>query len=84
MTDPASGRSPLYEAHHAPRYERQALIHKYQDTYSCRLVVMMDTLFPASVTLFEETLFDADPKQDLHVMRGQKTCRYDTPPTRQA
>ena len=28
----------------------------------------MDYLFPASITLFEETLFDADPNQDLHVM----------------
>ena len=23
-------RSPLYEAHNAPRYERQALIRRYQ------------------------------------------------------
>ena len=68
MSDPASGRSPLYEAHHAPRYERQALIRHYQETYSCRLVVMVDYLFPHSVTLFEETLYDANPGEDLHVM----------------
>ena len=68
MTEPVSGRSPLYEAHHAPRYERQALIRRYQETYSCRLVVMKDDLFPTSVTLFEETLYDADPEEDLHVM----------------
>ena len=68
MTDPASGRTPLYEAHHAPRYERQALIRQYQDTYSCRLVVMVDYLFSHSVTLFEETLFDANPDENLHVM----------------
>ena len=68
MTDSASGRTPLYEAHHAPRYERQALIRQYQDTYSCRLVVMVDYLFSHSVTLFEETLFDANPDENLHVM----------------
>ena len=29
---------------------------------------MMDYLFPHSVTLFEETLYDANPDEDLHVM----------------
>ena len=75
MTESASGRTPLYEAHHAPRYERQALIRHYQETHSCRLVVMMDALFPTSITLFEETLYDADPEQNLHV-RGTQ-CRSD-------
>ena len=68
MTDPVSGRSPLYEAHHAPRYERQSLIRQYQDAYDCRLVVLIDYLFTESIRLFEETLFDANPEQDLHVM----------------
>lgn len=61
-------RSPLYEAHHAPRYERQALIRQYQQACQCRLVVVADVVFSESVTLFEETLYDADPAQDLHVM----------------
>ena len=64
----AAKRSPLYEAHHAPRYERQALIRHYQQAYQCRLVVVADILMPNSVTLFEETLFDADRSQDLHIM----------------
>ena len=68
MTETALGRSPLYEAHHASRYERQALIRRYQDTHSCRLVVMVGNLLLHSVTLFEETLYDASPDQDLHVM----------------
>ena len=68
MTELVSIRSPLYEAHHAPRYERQALIRDYQQTHSCRFVVMMDYLFSDSVTLFEETLYDAKPDEDLHVM----------------
>ena len=63
-------RSPLYQAQHAPRYERQKLIRSYQETYQCRLVVMRDILFPPSITLFEEALFDADPEQDLHVILG--------------
>ena len=61
-------RTPLYEAGHAARYERQGLIRQYQEDYNCRLVVMQDGLFPHSIQLFEETLFDADPQKDLHVM----------------
>ena len=29
---------------------------------------MVDYLFPHSVTLFEETLYDASPDENLHVM----------------
>ncbi len=61
-------RSPLYEARHGQRYERQELIRQYQDTHQCRLVVVADILMRDSVTLFEEVLYDADPSQDLHVM----------------
>ena len=61
-------RSPLFEAQNSPRYERQQLIRQYQQVYNCRLVVMIDTLFSRSVTLFEEVLYDADPQQDLHVL----------------
>lgn len=63
-----SGRSPLYEAQHAAWYERQHLIQAYENEYDCRLVVLIDSLYPDSVTPFEETLFDADPKEALHVM----------------
>ncbi len=61
-------RTPLYEAGHAARYERQSLIRQYQTEHNCRLVVMQDDLFPHSIQLFEETLFDADPRKDLHIM----------------
>ena len=61
-------RSPLYEAQHALRYERQQLIRDYQARYQCRLVILIDVLFPDSITLFEETLHDADPSEDMHVM----------------
>ena len=30
--------------------------------------MLIDVLFPESITLFEETLYDADPRDDLHVM----------------
>lgn len=61
-------RSPLYEASHAARYERQALIRQYQDDHQCRLVIMQDVLFSHSIPLFEETLYDADPSEDLHLI----------------
>ena len=63
-----SGRSPLYEAQRAAWYERQNLIQAYEKEYECRLVVLIDSLLPDSITPFEETLYDADPKEDLHVM----------------
>ena len=68
MSGPSPARSPLYEAYNAPRYERQKLIREYQNTYSCRLVVMADAIFPYNIAPFEETLYDADPTKDLHVM----------------
>ena len=60
--------SPLYEAQNAPRYERQGLIRRYQETYDCRLVVLIDELFSHSIALFEDLLHGADPGQDIHVM----------------
>ena len=44
------------------------MIREYEEAYQCRLVVMIDSLFPDSVTAFEETLYDANPEEDLHVM----------------
>ena len=61
-------RSPLYEAFNASRYDRQGIIRSYQNTYSCRLIAMIDVIFPESVTYLEETLHNADPSQDLHIM----------------
>ncbi len=61
-------RSPLYAAGNAARYERQLLIREYQGRYSCRLVILIDSIFPDSITFFEDLLFDADPGQDLHLL----------------
>lgn len=61
-------RSPLFHAQQAARYDRQQLIRRYQDLFDCRLIVMIDQIFPDSVTYFEDLLFDADPDQDLHMM----------------
>ncbi len=63
-----TARTPLYEAFHSDRYERQALIRQYQDHNDCRLIVVRDILFPDSITYFEDTLFGARSTQDLHVM----------------
>jgi membrane-bound ClpP family serine protease len=61
-------RSPLYEAQHADRYERQRLISVYEEAFGCRLVVLVDAIFGYSVTLFEELVCDADSAMDLHLL----------------
>ncbi len=65
---PSLPRSPYFEALNAQRYERQLLIRRYQEEQGCRLVVLIDVLSSQSVTLFEETLYVADPSEDLHLM----------------
>lgn len=58
----------MYEAEHSLRYERQRLIREYQEKYSCRFIVMTGNFFLDRVTPLEETLYDADPKEDLHLL----------------
>lgn len=60
--------TPLYQAQHAARYERQAKIRGYEQVHSCRFVVLMDAIFRTNVTLFEELLTDVDPTQELHLL----------------
>lgn len=61
-------QSPLYHADHAARYDRQRLIEAYQSEFSCRLVILIDQIFPYGVTYFEELIYDANPKEDLHLL----------------
>src|SRR5262249_2099075 len=61
-------QSPLFHAHHAERYARQALIATYEEALDCRLIVMIDAIFPYGVTVFEELLIGADHEQDLHLI----------------
>lgn len=68
MNDPSPAQNPYTEAQYAARYERQKLIREYQEEYSCRLIVIVDAIFPHIVTPFEATLFDADPDMDLHII----------------
>ncbi len=70
MTDalPLPEQSPLFHAQHAARYERQRLIGEYEQSYDCRLVVIIDAIFPYSTTYLEELIFDADPSRNLHMM----------------
>ena len=65
---PGAARSPFYEAGHSARYQRQALIRDYQEQHNCRLVVVRDALFSPSIPLLEETIFDANPEEDLHLV----------------
>jgi hypothetical protein len=62
------GQSPLFHALNADRYDRQSLIEAYEAEYDCALIVMIDAIFPESITLFEELIYDADPAQDLHLL----------------
>lgn len=52
-------QSPLFHAEHADRYQRQDLIRRYEQRYNCRLVALLDAIFPDSIPLLEELLFDA-------------------------
>jgi hypothetical protein len=61
-------QSPLFHAQHADRYQRQALIDAYEKNFDCRLIVMIDAIFPYGVTFFEELLIGADHDQDLHLL----------------
>lgn len=61
-------QSPLFHAEQADRYARQDLITSYEEVFGCRLVAMVDAIFPWAITLFEELIYDADPHQDLHLL----------------
>lgn len=61
-------QTPLYRAEHSDRYERQALIQKYEEAHKARLVVVADIIGSWSITYFEELVFDANSSQDLHLM----------------
>lgn len=61
-------RTPLYSAQNAERYARQQLIRRYEELTQSRLIVMIDTVFPESVTLLEEILRDTDPTEPLHLL----------------
>ena len=61
-------QSPLFHAVQSARYERQGIIRSYEASHNCRLIVLIDTIFPPSVTLFEDLLYDADPSEDLHLL----------------
>jgi len=61
-------QSPLFHAQQAGRYERQRLIAEYEEAFGCRLVILIDAIFPYGTTLLEELIFDADPEQDLHLL----------------
>ncbi len=61
-------QTPLFHAQHAERYARQNLIQQYEQEFDCRLVVMIDEIFPESVTFLEELISDASAGQDLHLL----------------
>lgn len=62
------GQSPLFHAQNAARYERQELIKEYERCFNCRLVVLVDVIFPESMTIFEELIVNAEPSENLHLL----------------
>ena len=60
--------APLLQASQAATQERQNLIGEYEDKYDCRMIVYIDAIFPPSVTVFEDLIYDANPEQDLHLL----------------
>ena len=60
--------APLLQASQAATQERQNLIGEYEDEFNCRMIVCIDAIFPPSVTVFEDLIYDANPEQDLHLL----------------
>lgn len=60
--------SPLYSAQHAQRYQRQQLISEYEDANSCRLIIMIDSIFHYSFQYFGELLYDLSRDRPLHLL----------------
>ena len=61
-------QTPLFHAQHAERYARQELIRYYEQRFNCRLIVVIDQIFPYGVTFLEELIAGADRTQDLHLL----------------
>lgn len=60
--------APLLEASQSATRDRQNLIGEYEDRFDCRLIVYIDAIFPPSVTVFEDLIYEANPEQDLHLL----------------
>ena len=65
---PLPEQTPLFHASQSARYERQALIRQYEERHDCCLIVLIDLIFPHSITLFEDLVYEADPATDLHLL----------------
>ena len=68
MTPELPTQSPLYHAANADRYDRQEAIRAYEQKFDCCLIVMIDAIFPPSVTQFEDLIYDANPDRDIHLL----------------
>lgn len=64
------GQTPLFHAQQAGRYERQQLIAEYAALCDCRLIVVIDAIFPQNLTPFEELIYDNPPQRDIHLLLG--------------
>lgn len=63
-----TARTPLYQAEHSNRYDRQDLIQKYESLTGANLIVVIDQITPTNMTVLEDLLFDCTPSKDLHLL----------------
>ena len=60
--------TPLFHAEHADRYERQRIIAHYQEVTGANLIVVLDQIGYANMTVLEDLLVDCAPAKDLHLL----------------
>ena len=68
VDEPGSRATPLFEAQHAPRYERQQLIRDYEAKHECCLIVVSSPIYTNSTVFVEELVHDCAPEQNLHLL----------------
>ena len=68
--EPRPAPTPLFEAQHAQRYERQGLIREYEAQFNSNLIVFIGEIGLDSATYFEDLLHDVARDRDLHLLIG--------------
>jgi hypothetical protein len=61
-------RTPLFTAQHSLRYARQELIREYEQAHGANLIVVIDQIYPRSVTFLEELVAEFGPDEPLHML----------------
>lgn len=64
----AAPQSPYFRALQAPRYERQAIIRDYEETFERALIVVNGPIHPHMVAPFADAVGDLAPDENLDLM----------------